>query len=160
MNLYEINTEYLQIVEALEESGGELTPEIEKIMEENDSDFKSKVENYVKIIRNFEGHSNSLKEEIDRLKKLKKIKDNSIDRLKENLADGFKMRGEDRYDGGTYKISFRKSTKLKWDGETDAPDEYVVTEPKVLNAEIKKALKEGEEIPGYFLEENKNIWIR
>lgn len=161
MNLYEIGVEYQEIVNKLIESGGELTEEIAAEMEKNDEDFQQKVDNYVKIIRNFESDSEALSNEIKRLQKLKKTKDNSIQRLKENLAVSLQQREIEKHDGGIYKIFFRKSEKIVVEEVDNIPENFLSYSPKVDKAGLKNFLKEGNNnIPGVRLEINQNLQIK
>ena len=53
LSLYHITSEQLRINELLEESGGELTPEIEEALVINEGNFLVKAEGYIESIAKY-----------------------------------------------------------------------------------------------------------
>lgn len=118
MNIFDIQKNLQEIYNELEETGGELTPELEESLQITETDLKDKVKAYVDIIKQLEYDNAAIKEEKARLDSLKKTKDKTIEKLRSILLytlDKFgyeDKRGVKSIDYGTGKISTRKSTSL------------------------------------------------
>jgi len=94
-NIYDISEEYMSIVSELEESEGELTPELEERLRINQAEFKAKALAYVHVIRMTEGEMVTIKEETEKLAGLMTARINKRDKLKEKLKDAVLLFGED-----------------------------------------------------------------
>ena len=129
MNIFQISQDLLDAFSELEENGGELTDELEAKLTVSQADFKTKVENYTKVIKQAESDVELVDKEIKRLQELKKSKNNAIDRLKKVVICAIEMCGETNksgnkyYDYGTGKITIRNTTKV--DVDTDITDTVV-----------------------------------
>ena len=53
LSLYELTSEHHLICEAIEEAGGEITPEIEAMLAINEQNFVTKAEGYAEIIAKY-----------------------------------------------------------------------------------------------------------
>ena len=124
-SIYAIQQEYVNLIEELEENGGELTEELEAILMKNEEDFKQKVKNYVFIIKEKESSLALLDDEIRRLQALKKTRKTVIDKLETTILNALLLYGKIdnksgvvRYEGDTFKLSTRKSNKtIVYDSE-------------------------------------------
>lgn len=117
-NIYNIQQNLLSIFEQIEDNDGELTPELEAALKINQDNFKVKIQDYSKVIQQFETDIKAIKEEKDRLNSLQKSKEATINRLKEILTTAIINFGDTNKSGikyvdwGTGKCSIRKSTVL------------------------------------------------
>lgn len=104
-NIFEISEEYLYLIEQLEENGGELTPELEERLKITKDDLEQKIKAYHHIITVNTSDAVAIDLEIERLNKVKKVKANTIERLKDNLLQATLMFG---YDGksGNKKLDY------------------------------------------------------
>jgi uncharacterized protein YdiU (UPF0061 family) len=59
-----------------------------------------------------------------------------------------------------FTVSYRKSSALKVFDETLLPAHFFVNVPKRLDAEIKKAIQNGEQVAGAEIEERENLQIK
>lgn len=59
-----------------------------------------------------------------------------------------------------FSVSYTKSSGLKVFDETLIPAKYFVSVPKRLDAEIKKAIQNGEMIAGAIIEQRQNLQIK
>lgn len=82
MKLYEISGQFEEIWAKLEESEGEITPEIEEMMNSIEGAFAEKIDNIIRLVRNESGSVSAIEEEIKRLQSRKKRIESSIDWLK------------------------------------------------------------------------------
>lgn len=160
--LYDIGTAQLQLIEALIENGGELTPELEEALLLNESNLQTKGTNYGLICKQIESEIDVIDAEIKRLTALKKSRNNAIDRLKTNLSNAMQIFGINELKTPILKINFRKSESVEIDNMAQI-DKRFLREKISVEADkvaIKEAIKSGEQVEGARLVENKNIQIK
>lgn len=118
-NIYQLQQDLLAIFDELEENGGELTPELEAQLAITEESFKSKVEDYTKVIHHYQDDLNAIKAETERLKRLKESKERIIERLKKVVLEAVNNFGETNKNGvkfidfGTGKVSTRNSQAVQ-----------------------------------------------
>ncbi|HBH1568641.1 TPA: siphovirus Gp157 family protein, partial [Clostridioides difficile] len=83
--LYELTTDLLEIEEGLTEITGNEAEKLEEIKEIIKQEIQNKNTRIVSVIIDIDSDINSLDLEIKRMQELKKIKKNSLDRLKSNI---------------------------------------------------------------------------
>jgi hypothetical protein len=170
--LYELTGQMAEIEEALEENGGELTPELEEIWQETAESLPMKVDGYNQVITNMTAYSKNLDSEIKRLQVLKKTADNSVKRVKEHLVDVMKQWGIVKLQGNYCKMSLASSTATEVDEDTvlapyrsrlaklDLPD-WITADLKVSKTALKEAFKDKDVTPaGVSFVENQSLRIR
>lgn len=124
MNIFEINSKLLSIIDEIEENEGEITPEIAAVLQATKENFNEKVKNYVNVIKTLENDIRLIKEEKDRLSNIQKSKEKTIDKLKDILVETTKMFGSETKSGGLAvdygfgKIHIRKSEVVELDADT------------------------------------------
>lgn len=160
LSLYHITSEQLRINELLEESGGELTPEIEEALAINEDNLLVKCGGYIEAIAYFKAKQEAAKTRIEEMQRIKKIAENAEKRLKESMQWAMEALGRDKMEVGLHKLSLRNSTAVAITDETAIPAEYIIVETKVDKMRIKEALKGGAIIAGAELQTNTSIQIR
>lgn len=123
------------------------------------SDYESKVEGYVKVIKSLEADIEARKNEKKRLDGLNKSDQSKIDNLKAALAVSMTETGQTRVDTTLFKVGFRKSKAVVVD-EDKLPKKYQIVSYKPDKKEIKKLLESGATIRGAHIEERSNLSIR
>lgn len=185
-SLFNIRQDHLSLLALIEQNEGVLSEDELQAFQLNQEDFEAKAISYAFIIKKYEAESNTIKAEIDRLGKLKKTADNAADRFKALLKDAMEQFKIDKIESETIKIGFRKSKKLELTdelieqvktqisaftklvmvepGTAKIPEDmldYVKVKIEVDGAGLKDAIdKEGVEIEGASVKENKNLQIR
>lgn len=120
-----------------------------------------KVESYCQVIKQLSADSFMFSNELDRLKARKKAVDNGIERMREALLTFIKESGVDEVKAGTFTVKTAKTQAVNVFDEGKIPAEYLIPQPpKVDKMELKKALKEGNEIEGAELITNESVRIR
>jgi hypothetical protein len=162
MNIFKIQAEYQQIVTELIENGGELTPELELALQITKDNFHSKSESYGYCIREINYNKEIIEKEIERLQKLNRSCNKTIDRLKDNIELAMNTFEVDKIETPLIKISFRKSESVEVEDVNALPNEFKVI--KVTEAadkfKIKDAIKAGVKIIGCYLKTNRNLQIK
>ena len=160
-SLYKIETEYLELINQVEQAEGVLTEELEQALTINKSELEVKSIAYVEVIKQRESFNLRIDEEIKRLQALKRQNDTLVSRLKNNLLNAVNLFGN--FEAGFLKFSTRKSKQVVVNCDVnDLPKDFKtikVTETADKTA-IKKAIESGQEIEGCELVENLNLQIK
>ena len=156
MDIYQIDA---AIDEALEQTEGEITSEIEALMLEQEN-VEKWIQNATKKLLNERAARSALASEKARITELLAARDRTIDRLETTIS---KLIGEgNRRDLGFAQVGWRKSESVQiLEGkEEQLPDCYLVAKWAPNKVQIKADLKAGAEIPFCFLVEKQNIQIK
>lgn len=159
-SLYNITEDQRLINAMLEETGGELTPEIEEAMMITEENFISKAEAYGATISEYDAQAEACAQEIKRLQAFKKTCENVSKRMKERISDAMMTFDMDKVTAGTFRFSFRKSTAVVVENEELIPEEYFRTERTICRKELMDALKAGEVIAGAMIETRQTLQMR
>ena len=162
MNIYNIQSEYQQLVNQLIENGGEITPELELALQINKDNFHSKSENYAYITKQFDGEMDIIDNEIKRLQQAKKSREKTIQRLKDTIELAMLTFDIDKIETPLIKISFRKSESVEVENVNELPNEFKVIKltESADKLKIKDALKSGMFIEGCSIKTNRNLQIK
>lgn len=123
MSLFNISENLRRIFATVEENEGELTPELEQELVINQENFVETIKSYSNYITTLNGEIATVKAEQDRLSKLKKSKENTIERLKNAIATAIIEFGDTSKSGakfvdfGTGKVSIRKTVSIETNEE-------------------------------------------
>jgi hypothetical protein len=160
--LYQIEQEYLNIVQSIIDAGGEITEEQETALSISKEQLQNKGVCYGFIVKELEGNIDLIDLEIKRLNALKKPLVNSIDRLKNNLSQAMQMFDVTELKTPLLKINFRKSESIEVT-DIDLLDADFVKTTITKAADkiaIKEAIKQGENVQGAVLVTNQNLQIK
>ena len=92
--LYEISDELRQIVENIEENGGEVDEFIEEALAIKQEELESKVEAYCNLIAMTKGDIDCCKNEKQRINNIQNVKKNLVEKLRDRLLDAVLTWGE------------------------------------------------------------------
>ncbi|NIZ86780.1 hypothetical protein GSM02_05845, partial [Clostridioides difficile] len=127
--LYELTTDLLEIEEGLTEITGNEAEKLEEIKEIIKQEIQNKNTRIVSVIIDIDSDINSLDLEIKRMQELKKIKKNSLDRLKSNIKECMELLGIKKVETFLGNISIRKSAgSLVIEDEEKIPAIYKTVE--------------------------------
>ena len=183
--LYELTTDLLEIEEGLTEITGNEAEKLEEIKEiiklgspmafqrvlftviniilaMGGYIFYFKNFGIVSVIINIDSDINSIDSEIKRLQELKRVKKNTIDRLKSNIKDCMELLGTKKVETVLGNISIRKSAgSLVIEDEEKIPAIYKTVEQvvKVDKNIIKDFIKKGHEVEGCRIEYGTTLTI-
>lgn len=158
--LYDIANEFEKSLDnLLDHDDSDLINEIESI----EGEFKSKSANVAKYIRNLEHLAQGIKDiessQRDRRNSLEK----KIARLKDYLRINFEKTNTEKIESDDIVIAvYKNPVKVNIIDEEKIPEEFFqIKESKLLNKDkIKESLKNGEDIPGCELIQEKRISIK
>ncbi len=159
-NIFKISDEFLELLHRIEEENeGELTGERAAELEIQEENLLTKAENYISVIKIKEGLVQTVDQEIKRLQAIKKREQKIIEWLSNNLEFAVKTFGE--MEIGTNKLKLRKSSSVSVEDINSLPAEFktVKVTEAANKAEIKKALKAGQQIEGCSIVEKQTLKI-
>jgi len=160
MKLYEIKDSFRNWLEKVQETEGEVTPELMTELNGINEDFDIKAEAYAIIIKELEADSKALKAEKQRIEERQARATNLAEKLSQSLAEAMALLGKEKFETAKCKVSFRSSTVVNITDETLIPEDYMQVKKTPMKADIKEAIKNGLIIQGAELVENKNIQIK
>lgn len=161
-NLYELETNYKNLLQVLEYSDDETLNEIvEKSLNELQDELNKKAENIIKYSRNLRAEAGALKCEAKRLSDKQKSLEKRADSLERYLFNAMKYAQRDTIKAGVFDVSIRKNPEsLKITDESLIPAEYLKIKYEVDKVNLKTALKNGTEINGVELERKEVLKIK
>ena len=162
MNIYQIQNEYQLLINSIIENDGEITPEQELALTINKDQLQSKSESYAYVIKQMDAECDIIDLEIKRLQQAKKVRENTVERLKSTLTNAMQLFEVDEIKTPLIKLNFRKSESVVVYDTNSLPQMYKtikVTETPD-KAKIKEAIKQGETVVGAELVINQNLQIK
>ncbi|WBK39639.1 hypothetical protein CB452P1_000055 [Clostridium phage CB452P1] len=164
MNLYELDQNYKNLMEVMDNAETENNEELKNIitnsLEELQMDIDLKLENTIKYIKNLEANVLAFKDEEKKLSAKRKVLENRVSSLKEYLKNYLQYKDIKSKQLGLFKISLRKSESVNIIDETLIKEEYKIIKTDVNKTLIKQALKSGEIIEGAEIKQNQNLNIK
>lgn len=158
MNLYEMTQAAMQLYAMLAD---------EEIDEQTVTDtldamgVGDKLEDYCKVIRQFEADAAAFKAEKDRFAAKQKRAENAVLRLKSAMLTYMQTAGEDERQCGVFDVKVSHSRSVNVTNESLIPATYRKPQPDAIDkAGLRKALFAGEVIEGAELVTNDSINIK
>lgn len=162
-SLYELTSDWLHVYDMIDDPNEFDEDAIIDTLEAIDGEIEIKAENYGKIMKNLAAEAEALKNEEARLYARRKVKENTIARMKQSLQ--LAMEAIDKPKIKTELFSFNiqanpESVVIDTMDMEEIPEEFrkVTIEPD--KTAIKKALKEGSELPWAHLARTSSLRIR
>lgn len=163
LNLYQIENEYRVIAQRLMDADGELTPDLEESLAINKDHLQVKSQGYAMVIKESEYEIQIIEGEIKRLLDLQDKRSILVSKLKERITDAMDLYEISEIVTPLIKISFRKSESVEIDDLDLIPNEYKVmpeAKPRADKKAIKDAIKNGIDIQGAYIQQNKSLQIK
>jgi phage host-nuclease inhibitor protein Gam len=161
--LYEIKEQYEKLGDMLEESQGEITPDISDLMNSIDDQRNGKIDNICRYIRNLETQGAGYINEIQRLKTNLDTSINKINSLKNLISWFFNSQGINKMETDLFKLRIQKNPPSIDVYDPDSiPKEFDIVETihKIDKKTIMEKLKSGEDIPGARIKQGEHLRIQ
>lgn len=158
MTLYEMTANAIYLYDLL--SNGDIDEQTV-----NDSlegmDVAGKLEDYCKVIRQFEADAAAYKAEKDRLAAKQKKAEDAAERLEEAVLNYMSAANTEKAKCGVFEIKVKQSKAANIVNADAISSEYVIQQPpKIDRAAIRKALMSGKAVDGAELKINYSINIK
>lgn len=161
--LYELADEYRRIGEAIDDSHGELTPEIEEALDAVKDDIALKCDALAALVRESTLEAEAIGDEIARLRAKQNARLNRAGRLKAYMLDAFKSAGLSKVKGARFAITSRVASRptITWTGDMANLPEGLASVRVTLNADAAwQAEKAGTLPDGFNVSRTEYIEIR
>jgi hypothetical protein len=172
--MYELQVTMLQIEQALDDNGGELTDELAELLTDTEVSIKAKADGYRAVMAKFNDKVEAVDKEIKRLQDIKKTAKNAEKRLKEYILGIMGIYGLKKIEGELCSMTRTSVKSLDVDEELIlAPHaskiaelqaslpEYLTVEIKVSKTVIKNKFKNTDVLPcGCAYVENESLRIK
>lgn len=159
-SLYNITAEHRYLCAMLEESGGELTPEMEKALTINKEQLTVKAETYAEIINKYLNLAAIAKARKEQMAKAQATAERIAQIFKERLRDAMVETDTSKIESGVYRLFLRSTKAVVVDDEAVLPNHCRVVKTTPDKKAIKEAIERGEEVRGAHLQENKSLIIK
>lgn len=173
MTLKEMMDQTAELEQQLEESGGELTPELEETLDNLANDLNNKVDAYGYLLNRMKSKAEAIKGLVKEMQAKQKAAENNYNRLKDSLAYTMALYGHPKLEGGVYTISTRTTNSVDVDEETllkpytdtiAAIDEqlpkYIKMKPSISKTALKELADAGNLPEGATIATNTSISVR
>jgi translation elongation factor EF-G len=161
-SIYDIRMDHVRLIQIIEDNDGEVTPEIEGLLQLTGEEFENKALSYALVTKHFEDEETILTKEIERLSSRLRQVVKRKDLFRQVLSSAMQQFGVEKIETATLRLSFRKSQSVEILDETIIPDRYFDnrTITTVSKTRIKEDLKEGKVVPGASLSTIQNLQIK
>lgn len=149
--LYELTANHRQLQELVERDDNELAEAIADTFEAIEGEFNDKAVSLIAVVNNLSSDTTAIDNEVKRLEERKKVIKNKQDQMREYLRMNMEAAGITNIKCPLFSITLAKGRDIvQIDDEKLIPAEYlnIKTTYSPMKADILKALKSGEEIPG------------
>ena len=159
MKLYELTENYLQLLEMAEDMDPEL---IRDTLESIEESIAEKAENTAKLIKSLEADVKAIKEEEKRLADRRKALEKKIENIKDYLQEQLEIAGIDKVKRPTITVSIQNNPpSVRVVNEELIPSHFMIPQPPKLDKKgILEKLKNGENVPGVELAQERSLRIR
>lgn len=165
MKLYELTRQKQDLLNAITDMDHEdleLSDAVGDTLDALNEAIEAKAEDVASFIFSLQADSAALKQEEQRLSERRRLNDAKIERMKTYLHDMLEDAQLDRVKGLKYTIGFRKSQAVNVLDLDTLPEALkrtkTIVEPN--KTAIKEVLKQGLDVPGAVLVDNRNLSIR
>lgn len=161
-SIYNINNSYMELMQRIEDAEGIIDDEMSEALAITEKELQTKAVNYGYVMKQLDGEVELIDKEIERLTKMKKVKANTKDRLKTTIAESMQRFGIQRIENQNLTLSFKPSKTLVIQDEDLVPFEYLKTKEVITidKAGLKKAVEQGAEYKGIWIQENSHLQIK
>lgn len=158
-SLFQLTKEYQSLINLIEYSEGELSPEIESALLLNKENIEQKSQGYFFWLKELEYKKKKMQEFQDEAKKCVDFYESQIEKLKNNMSKALQELNMNEI--GNFKL-VRTKPVVKILGENFIPREYI-KEKLVLSVDklkIAEDLQQGKDVDGAVLVENTYLKIK
>lgn len=159
--LYAIQQQYMNLLECIEASEGEITPEIDQALQFTQQQMQEAGVNIGLSIKALDYSEEVLDKEIERLTAYRAKIRKSKELLKNRLSTAMQQFGIERISSPIVNLSFRRSEAIEVTDESAIPAAYLDHKPPTVSkTKIKDAINAGTTVPGVSLVTRQNLIIK
>lgn len=159
MKLYEITAQHRELEHLAENDDGTLAEALADTFEAITGDFNDKAISLIHVVRNIDSDTDAVDAEIKRLQDRKKAMTNTQNSMREYLRYNMEASGISKIDCPLFSITLGKGRDVvDVIDEALIPESYMATKTTTapVKADILRALKSGESVPGTTMVKSKS----
>ena len=163
MRLYDIANDYRVIDAAIDEAGGELSPEQEAQLDALDNNLAHKIDAISGLITEAEAYSDALGDQSARFRERAKVQYNKAQRLKKYVIRCLKSAGKRDVKGDlfTVRVGDASTPTIRWTADAPIPRMFTRVKEELDGAKVQAFLKEGGTLPdGFTVERSQFLVVR
>lgn len=164
MHLYELTDQYQRIMDAVAESDGELSPDLEAALSSVEGDLGNKVNGICGLIQEITRQSDAASAEADRLGKLSQVRHNAAQRLKDYMKSCLEGVGLQKYETDLFKVRIQTNSRpsIAWTGKVEEiPFEFQRVKTELNGTAVYEAWKAKQALPkGFAVTEGNHLRIQ
>lgn len=162
MNLYELTEQYQDLLDLA--AGGAPSEDLEVMLDGLEDRLEDKIEKTACVVRSIDLHAAAVDEEIKRLQARKSSMLNNAEYLKSRIETSLNVLGKDKMKTPLFNIGMvNNPPKVVVVDEFSIPETYFHTpqpQRSLMRAEIAKAWKGGQPVPGTQIVQDKRLSIK
>lgn len=158
--LFQLSEEWQQMVAALEDAGGELTPELQAEWDRLTGALGDKVDAYGHLLRTLDLQSMAHKERAEYHAQAARVRQSAISNLKDRLAFTLQSLGKRKITGMDFTAYLRASEAVAVTNEADVPQSFWRIKRDIDRRSLLDALNRGETVPGAEIETRVSAYVR
>lgn len=164
-SIFEISERWLGFQRFIESTDAEDLPEqaIRDTFDGIEGEIREKIKDYAAVIKNLEAEIPAMEEAEANIKARRDALTNKVENMKSVADQVMKMAEIDKIDDPRFRIGYRKCPPSADIVDEDALPDYVYVpqDPKLDKRLVLQLLKDGQEVPGAVLvEDKKNFFIK
>lgn len=158
MKLYEITESLDYVTNQLEQTGGEITPELDALINTTSRELEKKSDNIVTHLRILEDQLELVSKRKKEIQNLEKSIKSKIDYFKEYILSCMKRANIKKIDGPFSRITVRKPVKALYVDEDKIASKYHKIITAIDKQAIKKDLDNGIDVEGaYYIDGKESV---
>lgn len=159
--LYEIEKGLLEVIESgfyVDEDTGECWDF--DSLEDLQADYMDKIEGCALYAKNLESDAKAIREEEKSLAERRRALENRAERIREYISRSMTSTGNDKVETPRCRLSFRKTESVFVSDNARIPAEFVKVTESPDKAALKRAIKEGREFDGVWINTGRSLQVK
>lgn len=161
-SIYNLQSEYIELMNQIEDNEGELTPELSAQLDITKEQLEDKATSYCYLSKQLDIDTSQIDAEISRLQALKSSKVKLQAQLEDRVSQAMIRFGIDNIERNNLKLSFRASKQLIIAEGTKIPKQFQIVKMNTVvdKAKLKAHIESGKKVKGVSILEKKNLQVR
>lgn len=158
--LFQLSTEWVALIAALEDAAGELTPEIQAAWDGLMADLGQSVDRYGHVLKSLEVQAVAHRDRAEYHERAARARDQAKGRLKDRLCQVMQTMGVRKLPGEDFTGYLRSTDIVTIETEQEIPEMFWRVKRELDRVAIGKELKTGGAVPGATLQTRESAYIK
>jgi len=160
--LGQLADQWLDLIQLIEDAGGEITPELAPRFDALAIALGEKADDIAHIFKSLELQEKALRAKASEFERMARARAHSADRLEQYVLSVLGRLGVTRLEGQRYQLLGKKSQRAVVENPAQLPESYwkPPKAPEIDLAAVKRALQDGLAVPGAKLVPSHYLQVR